>query len=131
MTLLDTHAFVWWLAQPSKLSAAARRAIEQGKRQGQLSVSAMSVFELTTLVRRGRLDLSVEVGEWLEAARSLPELTFLPITGEIGQVAGSFGDVVRGDPADRIIAATALVHGARLVSADEKLSTVPSLDVVW
>lgn len=131
MTLLDTHAFVWWLAQPSKLSAAARRAIEQGKRQGRLSVSAMSVLELTTLVRRGRLDLSVAVGEWLEAARSLPELTFLPITGEIAQVAGSFGDVVQGDPADRIIAATALVHGARLVSADEKLSTVPSLDVVW
>lgn len=131
MTLLDTHVFIWWLAQPSKLSAPARRAIEQARRKGPLCVSAMSVFEITTLARRGRLELRMEVSEWLDAARSLPEVEFVPISDEVAQVAGSFGDLMQGDPADRIIAATAIVHGARLVSADEKLATVPSLDVVW
>lgn len=131
MIVLDTHAFIWWLAQPSRLSAAARRAIEQQRRKGPVSVSAMSVFEVTTLVRRGRLTLTMEVGEWLDAARSLPELEFVPITDDIAELAGSFGDRMQGDPADRVIAATALARRARLVSADERLAALPSLEVVW
>ena len=131
MILLDTHVLVWWLSQPSKLSGPARRAIEVQARRGPVLASAISVFELATLVRRGRLKLTVSFSDWLSSARALPELAFEPVTDEIAEVAGNFGDVIHGDPADRLIAATAVVLRARLVTADEALAALPGIEAVW
>ncbi len=89
------------------------------------------MFEIVTAVRRGRLALVVPVDRWLNDLRALPELRFEPISFEIARRAGAFEGALPADPADRIIAATAEVLGARLVTADDRLRASPSIPTVW
>ncbi len=131
MTVLDTHALVWWLAEPSKLSASARRAIQSAAHANELVVSAASILEIATLVRRGRLALSTSVDQWLADVRSLPELTIEPVTAEIAARAGSFDAEMQGDPIDRIIVATAVLLQYPLVSADSQVRALPWIRTIW
>jgi PIN domain nuclease of toxin-antitoxin system len=130
--VLDTHALIWWADAGSKLSKKARQAATVESRRQGLVASAISVFEIITLERRGRLAFKVPADEWLIHLRKLPELRIHPITDEIAERAGALGDgVFPGDPADRLIAATSLVLGAPLITHDTKLRAVPSLSTVW
>jgi PIN domain nuclease of toxin-antitoxin system len=129
--VLDTHALIWWADAGSKLSRNARQATRAESRRRELVASAISVFEIVTLERRGRLEFKIPVTEWLANLRKLPELTIHPITDEIAERAGGLGEVFPGDPADRLIAATALVLGVSLVTQDTKLRDVPRLSTVW
>ncbi len=131
MILLDTHALVWWVADASRLSVRARRAIRSALRDGPVAASAISLFEIATAIRRGRLVLATSAEQWIADIRALPELRVEPVSAEIAQVAGSFGETVPGDPADRIIAATAMALGLALVTADDRLHRAPGLQAVW
>jgi PIN domain nuclease of toxin-antitoxin system len=129
--VLDTHALLWWADGGSRLSRKASQAARAEARRHGLVASAMSVFEIVTLERRGRLSFTTPAHEWLRDLRKLPELTIHPVTGEIAERAGSLGDAFPGDPADRVIAATALTLGVSLITQDEKLLAVPALSTVW
>jgi PIN domain nuclease of toxin-antitoxin system len=131
VTVLDTHALMWWADENSKLSKKARQAATVAARRRELIASAISIFEITTLERRGRIALKIPLDEWLDSLRVLPELTIQPVTDEIAERAGAFGDVFPGDPADRIIAATALVLDVPLITADTKLRGIPTLTTIW
>lgn len=131
MIVLDTHALVWWVAEPAKLSARARRAAKTGAAGKGLAVSAISIFEISTLVRRGRLELGVEPDRWLAALRSLPELLIEPVSADVAWEAGALEAALPGDPADRIIAATARALHARLITADAKLRSASVIETIW
>ena len=131
MIVLDTHALVWWAVGDRRLSAPALRAIKAAAKAGGVFASAISVVEIATAVRRGRLTLRVPFEQWLADLRSLPELRFEPVTAEIAALAGSFDGAMHGDPADRIVAATARTLGARLVTADERLRGLPDVVALW
>lgn len=131
MIVIDTHVLVWWLTQPERLSPAARLALDQVSTARPAVLSAISILEITTAVRRGRMDLSVPVGDWLALVRQLPELRIEAVSSEIAARAGGYGDDMHGDPADRLVAATAEVLGARLISADEKLRQHPAVQALW
>lgn len=131
LIVLDTHALIWWVADAKRLSKAATRAIRSALRDGPLAASAISVLEIATAVRRGRLVLSRPVEDWLADLRSLPELRFEPVSFEVARQAGAWGDAMPGDPADRIIAATAITLGARLVTADGRLARSGYVRTVW
>ena len=130
MIVLDTHAWIWWVADPARLSIVAKKAIEKERVRG---VCAISVWELAVLIQRGRLVLDRDVADWVREALALPGVELLPLTPEIAIEAG--GPALdlhgHGDPADRMIAATALAHRARLVTKDERLRAVQALDTVW
>lgn len=130
MIVLDTHVLVWWVAGTGRLSAAAKRAIDQRLRHGPVIASAITVLEIATAVRRGRLELGGPLDQWLADLLALPELRFEPVSVEIARLAGAFDDPTPGDPADRIILATAQTLRARLVSADDRLRASP-VAVVW
>lgn len=131
MIVLDTHVLLWWFSAPERLSNRARRAVTDALRRGPVVASVISVFEIATAVRRGRLELSLSLEQWLELLQKLPELRVEPVSAEIAHAAGRFPDSVPGDPADRIIAATALALGAKLISADTLMRKSPILQVVW
>ena len=114
MIVLDTHALIWWLTGSTPLSRAAKRAV--AKATNQVVALAISVLEIVTAHRRGRLKFTVPLEHWLADARRLPELHFEPVSAEIAQLAGSLGEDMHGDPADRIIAATAIILNASLVT---------------
>jgi PIN domain nuclease of toxin-antitoxin system len=131
LILLDTHALVWWATEPRKLSQRARKAAQAAATDGKLAASAMSLFEISTLLRRGRLSFSIQPDRWFIALTSLPELIIEPISPEIAWDAGNWESTFPGDPADRIIAATARTLDARLITADEQLRAALGESAVW
>ena len=131
MILLDTHVLIWWVSGVQPLSARARRVLNEALQAGPLRASAISVLEITTAVRRGRLVLGVPIERWLEDLLALPDVRFEPVSVDIARLAGSFGDTVHGDPADRIIIATAQILQLRLVTADARLRGSRSVPTIW
>jgi PIN domain nuclease of toxin-antitoxin system len=131
MTLLDTHALLWWVNDPASLSNPAITAIDAAMASGSVHVSCISSWEIALLVERGRLRLSLDVRDWLSRCEALPFLTFVPVTNAIAVESVRLRDFPHPDPADRIIAATALSLGAALVTRDQKLHACPYLRTVW
>lgn len=116
--LLDTHALLWWHADGDRLSDRARTAIEEA---ATVFVSPISSWEVATLVRKGRIVLDRPLVTWTNdlLAESGPARC-APLTPEVATVAGGLEDF-HGDPADRLIYATALVGRLPLVTKDRRL----------
>lgn len=131
MIVLDTHVLVWWLAAPGNLSAKARRLVNSSAAKGEVRASTISLFEIATLVRRGRLELGVDVASWFDALQLIPDLTMEPVTPDVARIAGEFQEPFPGDPADRLIAATAMVTKSKLVTADRRIRQVSMVETVW
>jgi PIN domain nuclease of toxin-antitoxin system len=119
--LLDTHVAHWWSAEPERLSAAAAKAISEAD---ELALAAISWFELGWLATHGRIVLTIPVRSWLEHLAD--EVRTVPITPAIAHSAVSLPPAFPGDPADRLIYATALEHGWSLVTKDHRLRGHPS-----
>lgn len=131
MILLDTHAWVWWVGNPEHLSDRARKAIDQAVVEKKLHVSSISAWEVATLSSRGRLQLSMDVGEWIRRCETLPFLRFVPVDNAVALRSVSLPGAFHPDPADRIIVATALLLGATLVSKDERILAYPHVSSLW
>ncbi len=132
MIVLDTHVLVWWVdGERKKLSRNAVQALRQHAGRNELLVSSVSFFEITTLERRGRLRFNMPAAAWLANVRRLPEYQLEPLTDDIAERAGQFGDAFPGDPVDRMIAATAPVLNAPLVTHDDRLREIQFLQTIW
>lgn len=132
MIVLDTHALLWWVSDPGRLAAKARRLVDGAVQAGQpLAVSAISLWEIAMLVQRGRLTLSLDFGPWLTHLEALPHFDFVPVDTQIAVRSVWLDKFPRRDPADRIIVATALTLGATLVTADRELRSYRQVKTVW
>ncbi len=116
------------MADPGKLSKRARTAIEV---EDVLLVSAISCWEVAMLVAKGRLQLDRDVLVWISQALAHECTDLAPITPEIAVRAARLDGSFPGDPADRLIVATALVNGASLATKDGDLRKLAMIDVVW
>jgi len=115
MILLDTHIWVRWLISDnigSKLTALIENSQE-------VSVSSISCWEVVYLAKRGRMELPIPAEKWIDVGLSETQITCLPIDRRIAVLAANLPDYHR-DPADRIIIATAITHGAQLMSFDRQ-----------
>ena len=126
--VLDTHAWIWWSAESSRLSTRARNAIEQADALG---VCAISCWETSMLVAKGRLRLDRDSLVFVRQALSLPRVVLLPLSPEVAVAAAGLAAQFPGDPADRMIAATALGVGAPVVSKDSRLRKLGELKTIW
>ncbi|OLC30153.1 MAG: VapC toxin family PIN domain ribonuclease [Armatimonadetes bacterium 13_1_40CM_64_14] len=131
MTVLDTHAWVWLVSEPKRLSPPARRHIEGEMPNGPLLVSSMSVWEVAMLSARGRLALTIGVEDWVAHCEGLPFLSFVPMSNRIALESVPLPGFPSADPADRIIVATALGLGATLVTADRRIHAYTRVRTVW
>jgi PIN domain nuclease of toxin-antitoxin system len=119
MILLDTHVLIWLDEANPRLGARALDRIDRAFHAGRLAVSAISFWEVGTLVRKGRIRLDMDLTAWREDFLE-QGLLELPITGDLG-IRASGLENFHGDPADRLIAATALLNSADLMTADKRL----------
>jgi len=135
-TICDTHILLFWAHEPERLSPAARQALERGRNQGGLqgglAIADITLWELALLHERGRLLLPADVAAelYLKQLLAALRLQVLPITPEIALLSRS-DRFLNGDPADRLIGATALQLGSPLITADVKLRGLSELDTVW
>jgi PIN domain nuclease of toxin-antitoxin system len=118
--LLDTHAFLWWLAGDIALSGAARTAIAD--EQNSVFVSAASAWEITTKHRLGKLPHAVEIVADLDGAIRDQSFAGLPITVRHGQAAGALAGPHR-DPFDRMLIAQAMIETLVLVTNEQVFDT--------
>jgi PIN domain nuclease of toxin-antitoxin system len=116
--LLDTHAAVW-LAIDQGLGKQSRGIVDKALADDRLVISAISFWELAMLIAKRRLRAVKSAGE-LRAKMLAAGVRELPLTGETAILAAELENL-NGDPADRIIAATAIAHDATLMTADDRL----------
>jgi PIN domain nuclease of toxin-antitoxin system len=120
----------WMLAKPEKLSRRARRAIEQARTDHEgLAISAVTLYELAQGVVRNRMQVHAELDEILAQIEEL--VAVMPLTSAIAARAAKLPDGFPRDPFDRIIAATALVHGTLLVTADGPIRRSGAVATIW
>jgi PIN domain nuclease of toxin-antitoxin system len=128
VVVVDTHVLIHDALEPRRLSAKARGALEGD--HGPLAISDISLWEIGMLIAKGRVEPGVDAAQFLEDIVDARSLRVLAITPRIAVLAQS-DSFLQGDPADRIIAATALAHRAVLLTADRALRSMPAIETLW
>ena len=114
--VVDSHVLHWWSAEPERIS---RRAATMLRAADELAVAAISWFELAWLAHHERIVVAIPIRSWLD--RLAAQVRTLPLTPAVAATAVSLPSSFPGDPADRLIYATAIEHGSPLVTKDRKL----------
>jgi len=130
LIVLDTHALIYDALTPARLSARARKAIALAFTDRELACSDISLWEIAMLIARKRLNPVMDARQFLNDMIAARHVRVLPITAEIAVLSQS--DIFsHGDPADRLIAATARLHRAPLITSDAKLRKLKEVTTIW
>jgi PIN domain nuclease of toxin-antitoxin system len=128
--ILDTHVVVWLAFDQAQLSKKARSAIDDTRAKAEgLAISDITLLELATLARKGRLRLDISLESFLEEVEA--RFVVLPISGRACARAVDLPAAYPKDPADRIIGATALVEGLSLLTADREIRRSKAVRTIW
>lgn len=130
-TLLDTHAWLWWVTDDRRLSVKAKATIEKSQREEALTVSLMSIWELAKKIEKNQLVLDRPLDQWLDQATTMPGLHLAELTRPILVESCQLPQPFLGDPADQIIVATARHHNAVLVTRDRKIRAYSHVRSLW
>ena len=125
--LLDTHILLWSLLDPGQLSR--RVADELGNPANELFVSPITTWEIVLLSEKGRIVLDADPSTWLRGVFERIPFKEAVINHEIAIQSRTL-DLQHQDPADRFLAATAIVYGLTLVTADKRLMTSRDFSVL-
>lgn len=121
MIVLDTNSLIWWIGDSNRLSEKAGSAIEKAREEKALYISSISVWEIHTLAKKGKLELDTLPDNWLKKIEELSFVHFVPVDNKIAVQSVNLPDLIHKDPADRIIIATAQIMGAILITSDKKI----------
>ena len=128
--ICDTHVLIFDALAPERLSPTARQLLNEGETQRNLACSGISLWEIAMLMAKERIRVNADTETFLKALVTARAIEVLPVTVEVAARAQS-PLIPHGDPADRLIAATTLLHDATLVTRDEKLRGEEGLRAVW
>ena len=127
--LLDTHVWIWWNSSTRSLSKAVLQALTDGN--AELLLSAISLWEFAKLVELEKLRINCDGLAWIREGLEMERLTLVPLTPEVVWHSATLPGKFHKDPADQIIAATARVHDATILTRDRLLSDYPHVRTEW
>ncbi len=127
--LLDTHAWLWRLLDPERISAPAEEAISDP--QNELLLSPISTWETLVLARKGRIELTPSPSEWVLDALRRSGPTAAPLSHGVALRSENLDGFASEDPADRFLVATALELELALVTADGAMHEFESVNTLW
>ncbi len=130
MILVDTHVVLWLAFDQARLSTRAKTAIDETRKNADgLAISGITLLELATLANKGRFGLDTSLESFLQEVETL--FAVLPITSRACARITGLPATYPKDPADRIIAATALVEGLPLITADREIRRSKTVQTIW
>ena len=129
MIVLDTHVWIWWVSEPTRLSAPAQAAVANARKVG---ICPISIWEISTKVAQGKLSLDRKLDVWVHQALARPGAELLELSAQVAVLAGQLGGRgFHGDPADRLITASAMSRGVELVTKDQAIRAFDEVRTVW
>ncbi|MCS3904511.1 PIN domain nuclease of toxin-antitoxin system [Methylohalomonas lacus] len=132
MIVLDTHAWIWWLSDPDQLSRPARTYIDNVlSESAPVYISSISTWEVAMLVEKGRLELTIDVEDWLAHSEAIDAIEFIPVSNHLALRSVQLPGPFHPDPADRLIVATARYLGLPLITRDSKMHDYPHVQTIW
>ena len=131
MILLDTHVWVWWVSSPEVLSSHAKEIVDNAMVNREIFISTISVWEVALLVAKGRLELTMDITDWIAKSEALPFINFISVDNNIAIKSITLPLPFHSDPADRIIIATAITLGVPIVTKDARIINYFHIQTIW
>lgn len=131
MVTVDTHIIIWEALEPGKLSKNARKAFEQANESDGIIFCDISLWEISMLLNKKRLEIDVSFLEFVEILRITRNYVFQAITPEIADISTKLSSGIISDPADRLISATSIFLNSALITADRNLRSSKLIDTIW
>ena len=130
-SVLDTHAWMWWVDGSRRLSRRARTTIERSGARGELYLSVYSIWEIAKRVEKGQLGFDRPLDQWLDTALSAEGLQVADLTRTLLVDSCRLPQPFHGDPADQIIVATTRSLSATLVTKDARMRDYAHVRTIW
>lgn len=119
--IFDTHVFIWHMFGDTILSLKFRKTIERLQKNNPVLLSPITFWEIGLLTQRGRISLEMDCMDWVEQSLCDPGFQVVSLTPQIAVFSSYLPGNMHGDPADRMLVATAFENHAVLVTCDEKI----------
>lgn len=129
--LLDTHTWIWWHMHPQNLSRKVKILIGNASRYEELLLSAISPWEFSKLLEKGRIGISCDPEGWINAALDLPKLRLVHISPILAYRSTILPQPFHNDPADQIIVATAREENATVLTKDKNILEYKHVKSLW
>lgn len=131
MIVVDTHVLIWDALSPAQLSVGAQQAIAQANQQDGIMICDISLWEIAMLLQKGRVRVATDTLTFINLVLQANKSVVQPISPQVAALSVQLPPPINLDPADRLIAATAISEGIPLVTADRNLQAVPQLVTLW
>jgi PIN domain nuclease of toxin-antitoxin system len=128
--ILDTHVWYWINDQSKPLSSAAVDIVQSAQSANKIYIAAISLWEIAMMTKKEKITLRLPLTEWFQVALSIPGVNLSPLTPEVVIESMNLPGGFHGDPADRLIVATARVENLTLVTCDRKILEYAALGFV-
>jgi PIN domain nuclease of toxin-antitoxin system len=129
MILLDTHALLWMASDSKRLSTKAKDAIREARQSTGVAIATITLWELAWLAQNGRIEGLGTVESLVR--ETIARVILKPMTPEITALAVRLPREYPKDPADRVIASTAIIEGMALVTADAQIRSTNVVKTIW
>jgi PIN domain nuclease of toxin-antitoxin system len=130
LILLDTHIVLWLTLESRALTRKSTELLAEARRQEEtVAIASITLIETARLIAHGRIVIKISLDAYMAELEA--RFTVLPITAAIAAATTRLPPSYPRDPADRIIAATALVHGATLITADPRIRKAKAVRTLW
>jgi len=128
---MDTCAVVWDALDSKKLTTRAKKAIQKADENSELLICDISIWEISMLVQRGRIEIDETFTILIRLILSSRNYSVINISPEIAELSVNLGNEINNDPADRLIVATSILKQAPVVTADKNLRDASMLKTLW